>query len=72
MALQGRTHPVAKKLSPSQVASLAGYAAAQNLGPEGRKARASKGGQALLEKYGPGHFARLGLRRQGYDVKVTK
>lgn len=59
-----------KKLSPSQVASLAGYAAAQSLGREGRKARASKGGQALLDKYGPGYFARLGLRRQGYEVKL--
>jgi len=52
-------------LSRTQVASLGGLSAAHRLGPEGRKRRAAKGGEAVLEAHGRGHFKKMALQRWG-------
>lgn len=62
--------PERKKLPRSRISQLGGFAAAQAMTAEQRSARARKGAAAVMEKYGRGHFVRLGLRSGGYDVEV--
>jgi hypothetical protein len=54
-----------RKLTHAEVSSLGGLTTAKNLGPEGRKLRASKAGQATLEEYGRAHFRRAAFIRWG-------
>lgn len=60
-----------KKLPAELSGRLGGLTAARNLGPEGTKARATKGGDAVLAKYGRAHMQALALRRRGYAVKLA-
>lgn len=60
-----------KKLTPSQIAGLGGYAAAVSLGTEGVKTRGAKGGLTTAERYGPGHFKRVAYIRWGKLPKVS-
>jgi hypothetical protein len=60
-----RLHPKsgAVTLNRSEIASLGGLTASHKLGAEGRRRRASKGGEAVLEARGSAHFKRLALQR---------
>lgn len=54
-----------RKLTKAEAARLGGLTAAHNLSPAERSLRASKGGQAVLEKYGKAHMTRLIHKRWG-------
>lgn len=56
---------MANKLTPSQIAGLGGYAAAQAIGAEGVKTRGAKGGNTTAERYGTGHFKKAAYIRWG-------
>lgn len=61
---------MAKKMTLAQAGSLGGYAAAAALGEAGVKLRGSRGAATTLERYGPGHYKRLALKRHGYNVNL--
>jgi hypothetical protein len=52
-------------LKRPEVASLGGLAAAHKLGADGRKRRASAGGQAVLESRGRAYYKAMAYRRWG-------
>lgn len=55
----------AKKLTPSQVAQLGGLRAAALAGPDGMKAKGSRGGSATYERHGKEHMLRMAHKRWG-------
>ena len=52
-------------LSHQERGRLGGLQAAHNLGADGRKRRAMKGGQAALDKHGKALFVRLNYMQHG-------